>query len=130
MQTSSFDNDRFSAKNAMTLVEVEEGYARAQMIVGEDHLNALSIPHGGVYFSLADFAFGAAIDYVNNSAVTLNAAIDFIKSATPGDTVTAYARQKQTSRRIIRGDVDLYDQNDDLLATVHFNNYRRTSATS
>lgn len=125
MDLSPFDNDRFSAKNGMCLVDVQEGYATAQVTVTTDHLNAVAIPHGGLYFALADFAFGAAINYVENSAVTLNGSIDFIKSAQLGDVVRAIARQTTSSRRIIRGDVELFNQNDELLATVHFNNYRR-----
>ena len=33
-------NDRFAACNGIQLTEVREGYARAEMTVGNNHLNA------------------------------------------------------------------------------------------
>lgn len=120
-----YKTDRFAAKNGMVVTKVEPGYAEAKMTISADHLNGLDITHGGVYFALADFTFGAATDYITNSMVTLNATIEFISSAEEGDELTAISREVGSSRRILRHDIDIRDQNGNLLAMVRCVGYRR-----
>ena len=49
-------NDRFAANAGAKLVEVREGYARAEMTVTSEHLNAGRVCQGGALFTLADLA--------------------------------------------------------------------------
>ena len=58
-------SDRFAAKNGMKVIELGDGFARCQMTMDESTLNGLGIPMGGAYFTLADFCFGAANDYIS-----------------------------------------------------------------
>ena len=50
-------SDRFASGIGARLVEVREGYARAELTVEERHLNAAGVCQGGVIYTLADLAF-------------------------------------------------------------------------
>ena len=54
--------DRFAAGAGVRLVEIGEGYARAQMTVTEAHVNGANVCQGGAIFTLADLAFAAAVN--------------------------------------------------------------------
>ena len=44
-------NDRFAANSGCILKEVREGYARAELLVTPEHLNAGGVCQGGAYFT-------------------------------------------------------------------------------
>lgn len=52
-------NDRFAVLSGVQLVEVREGYVKAQMTVTQNHLNAGGVCQGGALFTLGDLAFAA-----------------------------------------------------------------------
>lgn len=118
-------SDRFAAKNGMKVVELGDGFAKAQMTIDESFLNGLDIPMGGAYFTLADFAFGAANDYIANGIVTLNASIEYIASAKLGDVVTATCTTVGKARKIVRNEVEIRNQDDKLLTLVRVTGYRK-----
>lgn len=117
--------DRFAAKNGMKVVEVGEGYSRAEKVIEESDLNGIDIPMGGVYFTLADISFGAANNYIANGVVTLNCSIEFIASAKVGDTITAECRTVAKARKIVRNEVEIKDQDGKLLTLVRITGYRK-----
>ena len=86
-------NDRFAANSGCLLKEVREGYARAELVVTSEHLNAGGVCQGGAYFTLADIALAA----VMNSRGTLTFGIEnnivFLQSAKVGDTLIAEATE-------------------------------------
>ena len=55
-----FENDRFATENGAVIEEVEEHYAKCSLKLGSHHRNAMGAVMGGVYFTLADFAFAVA----------------------------------------------------------------------
>lgn len=115
--------DRFTAKNGMTITELGEDWATAEMTIDESFLNGIGIPMGGCYFTLGDFAFGAACHYIKNEIVTLNSQIDFIASAKLGDTVYARCRCVSATRKTMRYEVEMTDQNGKLLGLMHVTGY-------
>ena len=80
--------------------ELGPGYARAVKTVTEEDLNPLQVPHGGVYFTLADTACGSAMAAYGAMAVTVNCSFSFLKSAKAGDRLTAEARELPGGRSI------------------------------
>lgn len=118
-------SDRFATVNGMKVVELGENSAKAQVTIEKKHLNGLGITMGGVYFTLADFTFGAANQYITNGIVTLDANIDFIASAKLGDTITATCTQVAKARKIVRNDIVITDQDGKLLANVRCTGYRK-----
>ena len=74
------------------------GFAEVSLKVGPQHLNRLSIPHGGLLATLLDSASGFAAAFVEGpenprTVVTLSMNIMFIGQARVGDTIVAQGRR-------------------------------------
>ncbi|MCI9579202.1 MAG: PaaI family thioesterase [Oscillibacter sp.] len=94
------EHNRFGKRLGIYVEELGPGYARAVKTVEEEDLNPLLVPHGGVYFALADTACGSAMAAYGTMAVTVNCSFSFLKSARAGDRLTAEARELQGGRSI------------------------------
>ena len=86
-------NDRFAANSGCILKEVREGYARAEMVVTSEHLNAGGVCQGGAYFTLADIALAAAMNSRGTLTFGIENNIVFLHSAKAGDTLIAEATE-------------------------------------
>ena len=90
-----FEGDRFATINGMRLLELRPGYAKTSMAVEDRHLNSVGTVHGGAIFTLADFAFGAAVKTSGKAAPLINSNISFLKATQSG---TLYAEATEISR--------------------------------
>lgn len=101
-QIRAFRNEknRFGRRLGIYVEELRPGYARVVKTVTEEDLNPLRVPHGGVYFTLADTACGSAMAAYGTMAVTVNCSFSFLKSARAGDKLTAEVRELPGGRSI------------------------------
>ena len=76
-----FENDRFATENGAVIEEVEEHYAQCSLKLGSRHRNAMGAVMGGVYFTLADFAFAVAANWQGTGTVSLHSDIAYLGSA-------------------------------------------------
>ena len=83
--------DWFAEALGIQVLEVKDGYAKASLKIEKNHTNALGFTHGGVIFSLADYAFAQACNYGDNVAVAVQVSINFLKPSVEGDLLTAEA---------------------------------------
>jgi len=90
-----FKNDRFAQHSGIQLLEIGEGYAKAQMPIRDCHRNGVNLVHGGAIFTLADLVFAVASNSHGTVAVAINASIWFVKAAREG---ILYAQAKEVSR--------------------------------
>ncbi|MGE5394716.1 MAG: PaaI family thioesterase [Candidatus Saccharibacteria bacterium] len=109
--------DRFAHNSDIHLVSIGKGEARAEMLISDKHLNGVDIIQGGALFTLADFAFAAASNSHGRIAVAANASISFFKGISSGK-LTAYAKELNSGNSLGHFAVDIYDQNDTIIA--HF----------
>ena len=58
-----FEKDRFAAETGAVIDEIDDRYARYSLTLEAKHKNALGAVMGGVYFTLADFAFAVASNW-------------------------------------------------------------------
>jgi acyl-CoA thioesterase len=116
--------DRFAGYNNIELLEIGEGTAKAQMIVTENHLNAVGIIQGGALFTLADFVFAAASNSRGKVAVTLDANVNFIKAVSSG-ILTAVASEIALKRTIGIYRVEITNEKNELIATFQSTAYRK-----
>ena len=58
-----FEKDRFAAETGAVIDEIDDRYARCSLTLEAKHKNALGAVMGGVYFTLADFAFAVASNW-------------------------------------------------------------------
>lgn len=117
-------NNPYSGRQGITVEEIRFGYARAVKTVGTDDLNPAKVPHGGVYFVLADTASAAAAYSRSVPIVTVNCSFNFLGSATVGDCLTAEATEVQRGKTFGVYDVIVKNQNDSLLGKGTFTMYQ------
>ena len=75
------------------------GFCRLALTVQPHMVNFQGYPHGGVIFSLADMAFGAACNSHGGTAVALNMTISFLTAVPVGSRLVAEAREIKQGKR-------------------------------
>ena len=118
------EGDRFAADNGMQLIEVHEGYARAEMVVTRHHLNAAGVCQGGAYFTLADLAFAAVTNSHGNITLGIQNSISFLQSAHEGDTLIAEAEETFNHHRLPFCEIRVKNQRGELVCIVTGAAYR------
>jgi acyl-CoA thioesterase len=116
--------DRFAARCGIRLVDLREGFARATLRLGTEHLNGVGVVQGGAIFTLADLAFAAASNSRGAVAVGLDATITFSRGAVRG-TLTAEAREIAVSRRVSVCEVRVTDASGALVAAFQGTAFRK-----
>lgn len=121
-----FRNDKnpYAALLGIHVEEIGLGTARATIHLEDRHLNPVGVPHGGVYFSLADTACGSAMASHGYYAVTISTSYEFLRSGRPGDTLTAVATETKGGKTICVYDVRITNQEGTLLGTGTFTFYK------
>lgn len=107
-------NDRFAAYLGIKLVEVQPGYAVAEMEITENHLNGVGLVHGGALFSLADYAFSVASNSKGPLSLATSAHISYFKPP-QGKKVIARAREITSSKKLGHYQVDILDEDETLI---------------
>lgn len=119
--------DAFAAHNGMTIVEVREGYARAEMELRPFHLNGARTVHGGALFTLADFAFAAASNSRGQLALSINSSISIFQGARAGKLI-AEARELSHGPKLAGFAVEVRNEAGELLASFSGMVYRKSVA--
>jgi acyl-CoA thioesterase len=119
-----FKNDIFASDAGVELLEVREGYAKAQLKIGKKHLNAAGRTQGGAIFTLADLALAACANSRGRLSFSLSANITFMRSSGDGDTLTAEAKEKYVGRTTGYYEVDITDQQGKLIASFRSSVFR------
>lgn len=119
-----FEGDRFAKLAGAELIEVSEGYARAKMQVGDEHLNGGGVCQGGALFTLADLAFAAAVNSHGTLTFNTMSNIVFVRSANKG-IIYAEAREVVDHHRMPYGEVRITDADGNLLAIFTSSAYRK-----
>lgn len=117
-------NNPYTQRQGVVVEEIRQGYARVVKTVQPEDVNPLNIPHGGVYFTMADSACGSAMAAYGTMAVTVDASYHFLRSAKVGDTLTAEANEVKSGKTLCIMEVRIFDQTRTLLGTGTFTFYR------
>ena len=121
-------SDRFANSIGAQLVEVREGYARAELIVEQRHLNGAGVCQGGVIFTLADLAFAAVANSHGILSVGVQNSISYIKSGQLGDRLSAECVELVNHRKLPCCEMRITNQAGDLLAVMTGMGYRTSQA--
>jgi acyl-CoA thioesterase len=100
----------------MRVVDLKAGYAKVSMRVEPEHLNFHGVAFGGVIMSLADQAFGYAVNSLSYPSMASQFNIYFLSSASPGDELIAEGRVVKNGRRISVAEVSVTNQDGKLIA--------------
>ena len=108
-----FKNDKFATSNGMVIDEIGEDYAICSMTIEENHLNANGTVMGGVYFTLADFAFAVSVNNVHKVSVGMDSNITFLVPA-KGNKLIATSKVKRSGKTTTFCEVEVKDALDRL----------------
>ena len=111
-----YANDRASKALSINIDIPEAGAAVATMQIREDMVNGFDICHGGLVFALADTAFAFACNAYDDLNVAGSASIDFLRPVKLGDALRAMAREDRRGRRASFYTVEVFNQNDEMVA--------------
>ena len=113
----------YARKLGITVEEIGPGYARVVKDATAEDANPVGVPHGGVYFTMADYACGSAAASRGYMAVTVNASYSFLRSAKVGDHLTAEAREVSAGKTLSVYEARVTNQDGVLLGTGTFTFY-------
>ncbi|MEK7701964.1 MAG: PaaI family thioesterase [candidate division NC10 bacterium] len=106
-------------------LDLRRGYCRVSLKLQPHMVNFQGRPHGGVLFTLADVAFGAACNSHGEDAVALNVAISYVAAVKPDATLIAEARAAKQGRQAGFYEVEVTTEDGTLVALVHCVAHRR-----
>lgn len=119
-----FEKDRFATDNGAVIDEVDDHYARCSLHIEAKHRNAMGAVMGGVYFTLADFAFAVAANWQEIGTVSLNSEIAYLGAAR-GDVLSAEAVCVKNGRTTSYYRIEVKDGQGNLAAIVNTTGYRK-----
>jgi len=103
-----FSKDRFATENGMVLEELDERHAVCSLVLSDRHRNAYGGVMGGAIFTLADFAFAALSNDIENVTVAQQVSINYL-SASKGTRLVARASYRKNGRSSCVVNVDVTD---------------------
>lgn len=112
-------NEPWAQAIGIQYLDLRRGYCRVSLKLQPHMVNHRGGPHGGVLFTLADVAFGAACNSRGEDAVALNVAISYVATVKPDSTLIAEARAKKQGRRAGFYEVEVTTEDGTLVALVH-----------
>ena len=119
-----FRGDRFATETGAVIDDIDDRYAKVSLVINEHHKNALRGVMGGVYFTLADFAFAVASNWQQPGVVGLNCDASFI-GVPKTERIIAEARLVKDGRTICCYNVEIKDEKDNPIAVVQCVGFRK-----
>jgi acyl-CoA thioesterase len=119
--------DPWAGSLGIEYLDIRRGYCRLRLRLQSHMVNFQGFPHGGVIFTLADVAFGAACNSYGEAAVALSVTIDFLAAVTPEAVLVAEARAVKQGRRAGFYEVSVATEDGQAVAAAHCIAHRVTS---
>lgn len=105
-----FKADKYASDTGAVIEEIGDHYAKVSLALDERHLNAVGGVMGGVYFTLADFAFAVAANWQKRGVVALHTSASFV-GVPKTKRIFAEARLIKDGRSTCSYQVDVTDEN-------------------
>lgn len=117
-----FENDRFATENGAIIEEIGDKTATCSLVITNTHRNAMGSVMGGVYFTLADFAFAVASNWEKMGTTSLRSDVSFLGQA-KGDKLIAKAVCIKDGKSTCLYKIDVTDNLGNLTAVVTTTGY-------
>ncbi len=111
-----FDESAYAALLGMQVVELAPGYAKVELRLGTQFANFAGLTHGGLVMSLADHAFGCALNTLDRLYVAVQFNIHFLGAAPAGETLIAEGKVVHAGRTAGLGEMSVRDSTGRLVA--------------
>jgi acyl-CoA thioesterase len=121
----TFRGDRFATEMGAVIDELGDHYSKCSLVLNEHHRNAVGGIMGGVYFTLADFAFAVASNWQQAGVVGLNCDASFI-GVPKTERIIAEAKLIKDGRTICCYNVDIRDELGNPVAAVQCVGFRKS----
>ena len=121
----TFRGDRFATEMGAVIDELGDHYSKCSLVLNEHHRNAVGGIMGGVYFTLADFAFAVASNWQQAGVVGLNCDASFI-GVPKTERIIAEAKLIKDGRTICCYNVDIRDELGNPVAAVKCVGFRKS----
>ncbi|WP_028519242.1 PaaI family thioesterase [Ruminococcus flavefaciens] len=121
----TFRGDRFATEMGAVIDELGDHYSKCSLVLNEHHRNAVGGIMGGVYFTLADFAFAVASNWQQAGVVGLNCDASFI-GVPKTERIIAEAKLIKDGRTICCYNVDIRDELGNSVAAVQCVGFRKS----
>ena len=108
----------FALSTGIKVTEASAERAIAILELTERHCNSQGTIHGGVIFTLADQAFGAAENAAARGFVAMEMHVRFLRPAMPGQRLTAASHRLHQGRNTAFYEIEVRDETDRLIAFV------------
>jgi acyl-CoA thioesterase len=119
-----FKGDHFASLVGAELIDVREGYAKARLLVTQEHLNGGGVCQGGAIFTLADLAFAGAVNSHGTLTLSTNASITYVHAAHEGY-LYAEAHEVVNHHRLPFAEVRVTDETGQIIAILTSSGYRK-----
>ena len=116
--------DEFSKWLGVEIIDSTEGNVSVQMTVRSEMVNGFGVVHGGITYSLADSCLAFSINGHGVKSMSIETSISHIKPVRVGDVLTAKAKQVSLSNKIGIHSIDVFNQNNELVAQFKGTCYR------
>ena len=120
----TFRGDRFATEMGAVIDELGDNYSKCSLVLNEHHRNAVGGIMGGVYFTLADFAFAVASNWQQPGVVGLNVDASFI-GVPKIERIVAEAKLIKDGRTICCYNVEIKDELGNPIAAVQCVGFRK-----
>ncbi|SHM55239.1 PaaI family thioesterase [Ruminococcus flavefaciens] len=119
-----FCGDHFATEMGAVVDEIDDHYAKCSLVLNDHHKNAVGGIMGGVYFTLADFAFAVASNWQKPGVVGVNCDASFI-GVPKTQRITAEAKLIKDGRSLCCYNVDIRDELGNPVAAVQCMGFRK-----
>lgn len=113
-----FYNDVYAMQTTgIELLDIGECYSKVTLKLSSKHNNAVGKVMGGVFFTLADFAFAVATNSSEKWTVTTNSQINYL-SQVKGDALFAECKKIKEGKNLCTYEILIKDNLDNDVALV------------
>lgn len=122
-------NVGFNKAVGVVTTELSEGYAKAEIEIGPQHINPIGSVHGGVLFTIADITAGAAATSRGRYMTTMSSNMNFLRPAINCKKLYGETREIKLGKQVCVYEVTITDDagREIAIATVTFHCVSRTS---
>lgn len=128
--TEFFKKDAFAEKLHMELIEWGGGYAQTAVTITDEMLNFHQAAHGGIVFSLADYAFAVASNSHGQVAVGINTNMSYVEAGQLDEKLICTAKEINNNGRLAIYQMEVRGPNGNLKATMEGMVYRKRDVFS
>ena len=112
-------NEPWAQALGVEYLDLRRGYCRVSLKLQPHMVNFQGRPHGGIIFTLADVAFGAACNSHGEDSVGLSLTISYLAAVKPDSTLIAEGRVAKQGRHAGFYEIDVSAEDGTLVALVH-----------